>query len=88
MLGVIKTDAERNIGEGKIMIWHQFYGTVDSVDIDIMGNFAFVNVDNSIYRQVLEKCTGGKINKRRVNVEVSTNNKKKSRNRNRKSKNS
>ena len=56
-------------------------------DIDIMENFAFVNVDNSIHRQVLEKCTGGKINKRRVNVEVSTNNKKKSRNRNRKSKN-
>lgn len=52
-----------------------------------MENFAFVNVDNSIHRQVLEKCTGGKINKRRVNVEVSTNNKKKSRNRNRKSKN-
>ena len=56
-------------------------------DIDIMENFAFVNVDNSIHRQVLEKCTGGKINKRRVNVEVSTNNKKKSRHRNRKSKN-
>ncbi len=46
-------------------------------DIDIMENFAFVNVDNVIHKQVLEKCTGGKINKRRVNVEVSTNNKKK-----------
>ena len=46
-------------------------------DIDIMENFAFVNVDNTIHKQVLEKCTGGKINKRRVNVEVSTNNKKK-----------
>ena len=50
-------------------------------DIDIMENFAFVNVDNTIHRQVLEKCTGGKINKRRVNVEVSTNNKKKRSNR-------
>jgi ATP-dependent RNA helicase DeaD len=50
-------------------------------DIDIMENFAFVNVENSIHQQVLEKCTGGKINKRRVNVEVSTNNKSKSRSR-------
>ena len=41
-----------------------------------MENFAFVNVDDAIHMQVLEKCTGGKINKRRVNVEVSTNNKK------------
>ena len=49
-----------------------------------MENFAFVNVDNTIHRQVLEKCTGGKINKRRVNVEVSTNNKKKRRSNNRK----
>ena len=49
-------------------------------DIDIMENFAFVNVDDAIHMQVLEKCTGGKINKRRVNVEVSTNNKKRSRN--------
>ena len=50
-------------------------------DIDIMENFAFVNVDNAIHRQVLEKCTGGKINKRKVNVEVSTNNKKRRNNR-------
>ena len=55
-------------------------------DIDIMENFAFVNVDNTIHRQVLEKCTGGKINKRRVNVEVSTNNKKRRSNNRRKSK--
>lgn len=48
-------------------------------DIDIMENFAFVNVENSIHQQVLDKCTGGKINKRRVNVEVSTNNKSRSR---------
>ena len=54
-------------------------------DIDIMENFAFVNIENTVSKQVLEKCTGGKINKRRVNVEVSTNSKKKSRNRNRKS---
>ena len=54
-------------------------------DIDIMENFAFVNVDNTIHNQVLEKCTGGKINKRRVNVEVSTNNKKKRSNNRRKS---
>ena len=51
-----------------------------------MENFAFVNVDNTIHRQVLEKCTGGKINKRRVNVEVSTNNKKRRSNNRRKSK--
>ena len=51
-------------------------------DIDIMENFAFVNIENTVSQQVLEKCTGGKINKRRVNVEVSTNNKSKSRNRN------
>ena len=50
-------------------------------DIDIMENFCFVNVENSISNQVLEKCTGGKINQRRVNVEVSTNNKKRSRGR-------
>lgn len=55
-------------------------------DIDIMENFAFVNVDNTIHRQVLEKCTGGKINKRRVNVEVSTNNKKRRSNNRKKSK--
>ena len=50
-------------------------------DIDIMENFAFVNIENSVHRQVLEKCTGGKINKRRVNVEVSTNNKSKNKRR-------
>ena len=46
-----------------------------------MENFAFVNIENSVHRQVLEKCTGGKINKRRVNVEVSTNNKSKNKRR-------
>ena len=39
-------------------------------DIDILENFTFVNVDHQIHKQVVEKCSGHKINKRRVNVEV------------------
>ena len=39
-------------------------------DIDILENFTFVNVDYSIHKQILEKCSGKKINKRKVNVEV------------------
>ena len=39
-------------------------------NIDILENFTFVNVDYSIHKQILEKCSGNKINKRRVNVEV------------------
>ena len=41
-------------------------------NIDIMENFTFVNVDEAIHQQVLTKCTGNKINKRRINVEVAT----------------
>jgi ATP-dependent RNA helicase DeaD len=38
--------------------------------IDLMENFSFVTVDQSISDKVLTKCPGGKINKKRVNVEV------------------
>lgn len=41
-------------------------------NIDIMENFTFVNVDESIHQQVLTKCSGNKINKRKINVEVAT----------------
>lgn len=41
-------------------------------NIDIMENFTFVNVDEAIHQQVLTKCTGNKINKRKINVEVAT----------------
>lgn len=47
-------------------------------NIDIMENFTFVNVDESIHQQVLTKCTGNKINKRKINVEVATGSKGKS----------
>ena len=45
-------------------------------DIDILENFTFVNVDYSIHKQILEKCSGKKINKRKVNVEVANKNRK------------
>ena len=41
-------------------------------NVDIMENFTFVNVDEAIHQQVLTKCTGNKINKRKINVEVAT----------------
>ena len=47
-------------------------------NIDIMENFTFVNVDEAIHQQVLNKCTGNKINKRKINVEVATGSKGKS----------
>lgn len=40
--------------------------------IDIMENFSFVTVDKNISNIILDKCSGNKINKRRVNVEVAT----------------
>ena len=40
--------------------------------IDILDSFSFVSVDNDIAEKVLNSCTGHKINKRRVNVEVAT----------------
>ena len=39
-------------------------------DIDILENFAFVNVDSEVSNSVLEKCSGPKLNRRKVNVEV------------------
>lgn len=44
--------------------------------IDLMENFSFVSVDKSISKKVLDKCPGGKINKRKVNVEVANRRKK------------
>ncbi|OOM16758.1 DEAD/DEAH box helicase [Clostridium saccharobutylicum] len=38
--------------------------------IDLMENFSFVSVDESISKKILDKCPGGKINKKKVNVEV------------------
>lgn len=38
--------------------------------IDIMENFSFVSVDDSVSNKILNKCPGGKINKKKVNVEV------------------
>ncbi|MGG7177285.1 DEAD/DEAH box helicase [Clostridium paraputrificum] len=40
--------------------------------IDILESFSFVTVDSDISEKVLQACTGHKINKRRVNVEVAT----------------
>ena len=40
--------------------------------IDILESFSFVTVDSDISDKVLQACTGHKINKRRVNVEVAT----------------
>ncbi len=38
--------------------------------IDLMDNFSFVTIDEDVSSKVLEKCIGGKINKKKVNVEV------------------
>ena len=38
--------------------------------IDLMENFSFVSVDKNISDKVLNKCPGGKINRKKVNVEV------------------
>lgn len=48
-------------------------------NIDIMENFTFVNVDSGIVEDVMDKCIGGKINKRKVNIEISNNSRKKRR---------
>ena len=39
-------------------------------DIDILENFAFVNVDAEISNKVLECCSGPRLNNRKINVEV------------------
>lgn len=46
-------------------------------DIDILENFAFVNVTPDVQKKVMDKCIGLKLNKRKVNIEVA--NKKKRR---------
>jgi ATP-dependent RNA helicase DeaD len=38
--------------------------------IDLMENFSFVTVDETVSAKIMDKCPGGKINKKRVNVEV------------------
>ena len=38
--------------------------------IDILENFSFVSVDKDIADKVMTKCTGSKINKRKINIEV------------------
>jgi len=38
--------------------------------IDLMENFSFVTVNETVSNQILDKCPGGKINTKRVNVEV------------------
>ena len=38
--------------------------------IDLMENFSFVTVDETVAAKIVDKCPGGKINKKRVNVEV------------------
>lgn len=57
---------------------HAKVGASQIRNIDIMENFTFVNVDESIHEQVLTKCSGSKINKRKINVEVATGSKGKS----------
>lgn len=44
--------------------------------IDLMENFSFVSVDKNISNKILAKCPGGKINKKKVNVEVANRRKK------------
>ena len=39
-------------------------------DIDILENFSFVNITPDVKDKVIEKCTGRKLNKRKVNIEV------------------
>ena len=38
--------------------------------IDLMENFSFVTVDESVSNKILTNCPGGKINKKKVNVEM------------------
>lgn len=45
-------------------------------NIDIMENFSFMNVDKSLVDNIMSKCIGQKINKRKVNMEISNNTKK------------
>lgn len=40
--------------------------------IDILENFSFVSVDPDVQKKVIEKCSGIKLNGRRVNVEVAS----------------
>ncbi len=40
--------------------------------IDILESFSFVTVDKDVSERVLNNCTGNRINKRKVNVEVAT----------------
>lgn len=44
--------------------------------IDLMENFSFVSVEESVSKKILDKCPGGKINKKKVNVEVANRRKK------------
>lgn len=46
-------------------------------DIDILENFSFVNITPDVKDKVIDKCTGLKINKRKINIEVATNRKRK-----------
>ena len=39
-------------------------------DIDILENFSFVNITPDVKDKVIEKCTGLRVNKRKVNIEV------------------
>ncbi|MGL5648164.1 MAG: DEAD/DEAH box helicase [Clostridium sp.] len=41
-------------------------------NIDILDNFTFVSVENDVKDKVMEKCSGVKLNGRRVNIEVAT----------------
>jgi len=38
--------------------------------IDLMENFSFVTVSETVSNSILDKCPGGKINNKRVGVEV------------------
>lgn len=40
--------------------------------VDIMDSFSFISVDKAVYQKVINKCSGQKLNKRKINVEVST----------------
>lgn len=44
--------------------------------IDLMENFSFVTVDETVAAKIINKCPGGKINKKKVNVEVANKRKK------------
>ncbi|WP_297427835.1 DEAD/DEAH box helicase [Clostridium sp.] len=44
--------------------------------IDLMENFSFVTVDETVSTKILDKCPGGKINRKKVNVEVANKRKK------------